>query len=73
MTVDTHQYQSLASNTNGSVECSVTRVILYGNVSATLQESVNNPELFCEDGGVKRRFAWLISIINRWKKVRLLN
>lgn len=43
---DTYQYQSLASNTNSSVECGITRVILYGDVSATLQQSVNNLELF---------------------------
>lgn len=68
MTAHTHQYQSLASNTNGSVKCSVSCVILYGDVSATLQQSVNNPELFCEDGRVKRSFTWPISIINPWKK-----
>lgn len=68
MTPDTYQHQFLASNTNSSVECSVTRVILYGDVSATLQKSVDNSELFWEDGGVKRSFTWFVSIINPWKK-----
>lgn len=60
----THQYQFIAANMDRGVQRSVTCIIIDSDVSTTLKKLVNYMVLFWKDGGMKRRFAWLVLAVD---------
>ena len=72
----THQYQFIAANMDRGVQRSVTCIIIDSDVSTTLKKLVNYMVLFWKDGGMKRRFAWLVLAVDFFrvqKKNRNIN
>ena len=60
----THQYQFIAANMDSGVQRIVTCIITDSDVSTILKKLVNYMELFWKDGGMKRRFAWLVLAVD---------
>ena len=46
------------------VQRSVTCIIIDSDVNTTLKKLVNYMVLFWKDGGMKRRFAWLVLAVD---------